>query len=282
VTGHSTTGAVVEIPFFPHVSDLNQVCYDPRLYRGADYVVTSSLVRGRFEADPKRFAMQRRLYAFLDTAGETAARFRPHGGTGDPEIVIYRIGPRARAALEALGPLDPLWWAEFVPRQDRERLEALLLPPDERTGGNPRSPGGEPAPWVMKLGQVFATRYAPFARALSLSLIERKRPGPALALARSIVVVRPGDVQACLMVVTTAEQMGAWGLARAEVERSLRWLGRTAESAPFLHLQYADLLAHDGEVERARAELEGLLGSGDDYLIGEARRRLDALDREGR
>lgn len=47
-------GPPVEVPIFPHVADMNQLYYDPRLFAQADYVLTSSAVRGRFEADPAR------------------------------------------------------------------------------------------------------------------------------------------------------------------------------------------------------------------------------------
>lgn len=118
-----------EVEVFARAAELNGVFYDPRLFAAADYVMTSGAVRDRFEAEPRRYAAQCGLYRLLDATGEVVALFRPRDATEGPEIVVYRIGSRYRAAVEALGPLDPLWWTAGVPNGYRGLATRALAPP---------------------------------------------------------------------------------------------------------------------------------------------------------
>src|SRR5439155_778173 len=107
----SAEGRWLNLEIFPHPVDLNRLFYDPRLLEGVDLMLTSSQVRGRFEADPPRFEIERNLYRVLDEVGEVAAEFRPHGLVEGPRIRIYRPGPR---------PDAPWWpWAEESGRSSR-------------------------------------------------------------------------------------------------------------------------------------------------------------------
>ena len=108
-------GASREIEVFPNAAALHPLFYDPRLFVAADYVMTSSAVRARFEADPVRFAAPCALYRLLDATTEIVARFRPSGRVEGPEIVVYHIGSRYRSAAASLGTLDPLWWTATIP-----------------------------------------------------------------------------------------------------------------------------------------------------------------------
>ncbi len=117
-----------EIEVFARAAELNGVFYDPRLFAAADYVMTSGAVRDRFEAEPRRYPAQCGLYRLLDATAEVVAWFRPRGATEGPEIVVYRIGSRYRAAIEALGPLDPLWWSASVPNGYRGLASRALAP----------------------------------------------------------------------------------------------------------------------------------------------------------
>ncbi len=104
-----------EVEVFARAAQFSSVFYDPRLFGSADYVMTSAAVRDRFEAEPRRYAVPCGLYRLLDATAEVVAWFRPQGATEGPEIIVYRIGSRYRAAIEALGPLDPVWWSASVP-----------------------------------------------------------------------------------------------------------------------------------------------------------------------
>jgi tetratricopeptide (TPR) repeat protein len=267
---------VERLEVFPHVADFNQIFYDPRLFGGADYVLTSSAVRGRFEADPERYAVQNRFYALLDSTAEVSARFRARPGRGGPEIVIYRMGERVRRAIAAHGPLDPLWWAEYVPNTYRLRAESRLEP-WQRTGGAVRDADGEPAAWVRTLDRIFTTRFGITSFALAVELMQHGRAAEARRLADAVLAMEPGNPEACLVYAMAAQALGNWDEARRALERTLLWLERAGGTSLALRLEHASVLAHQGEVERARAELESLIETRDPYAAGEARRRLGEL-----
>jgi Dolichyl-phosphate-mannose-protein mannosyltransferase len=267
-------GKTVELSIYPHSTDTNQACYDPRLLAGADFVLTTGLVRGRFENDPDRYPAQMRFYALLDSTAERVAHFVPERGDAGPEIEIYRLGPAAKAAFAALGPLDPLWWAAFVPDDYRRQADSLLSKPGRPRNVALRDSTGDPAAWVASLRGFFELRYAPLARAMAIELMEHRRHEPALRFAASLIAIEPDDVQGCLMFTECARQLGDWKTARTGLERCLS-ASAGGEPSPYLTLEYARVLAHDGEIERARDQLARALASGDEYVAAEANRQLE-------
>jgi hypothetical protein len=110
----SGAGANRLLRVFDQPADINQIFYDLRVLHGVDYVLTSGAARSRFGADTLRYAAQARFYRFLDRDAEHIASFHPGRGVSGPEIEIYRIGDRARAAIVRAGPLHALWWAESI------------------------------------------------------------------------------------------------------------------------------------------------------------------------
>ena len=119
-----------EVEVFARAAEFSGVFYDPRLFGSVDYVMTSGAVRDRFEAEPRRYAGPCGLYRLLDATAEVVAWFRPQGATEGPEIIVYRIGSRYRAAIEALGPLDPVWWSKSVPNGYRGLATRALAAPE--------------------------------------------------------------------------------------------------------------------------------------------------------
>src|SRR5439155_982216 len=112
----SAEGRWLDLEIFPHPVDLNRLFYDPRLLEGVDLMLTSSQVRGRFEADP--FAFEMALYlAELDRCrpSESFAAASLTMNPGDLSACLLYVTcagelgewARARAAsertLEALG-----------------------------------------------------------------------------------------------------------------------------------------------------------------------------------
>ncbi len=184
-------GPPVEVAIFPHVADMNQIFYDPRLLAGVDYVLTSSAVRGRYAADSARYAPELRLYRLLDSTAVVLARFAARGSVAGPPIGVYRLGPRARAVLDARGPLPALWWAEPIPLEYRRRASALLGAP--REGGAPRTASGSLAAWVASLAPVYDEHIRPFADAMAVNLAELERLDAARAYAEATLTILPGD-----------------------------------------------------------------------------------------
>ena len=184
-------GPPVDVPIFGHVADVNQMFYDPRLFAQADYVLTSSAVRGRYEADPARHAVESRLYRMLDSTAVVAARFAPHGDVAGPTIVIYRLGARARAALGAGGPLPPLWWTERIPtayRQEATRLLGSRWQGDAALGAD-----GALAPWVRSLSAHFDEKVRPFDNSMAVNLAGLGRYDAARCYAEAALLMAPDD-----------------------------------------------------------------------------------------
>jgi tetratricopeptide (TPR) repeat protein len=274
-------GAAVELEIFPHVVDFNRVYYDPRLFSAADFVLTSSAVRGRFADDPARYAAQAELYRRLDRTARVAATFTPRHDDEGPAITIYRIGPAARAALDSARALEPLWWAEQIPDDYRRRASALLEPvADSARATSLRAADGRPAPWVLSLLPIFADHVYGLARPMALELTELERLDRAQAFARATFEMSPDDVEACLTLATCEERLNRWADARAVVERGLA-AHPANDAPPGLVAEHAETLARTGDRDGARRELERVISIGPpgSALEVAARKRLGELGR---
>ena len=269
-------GERVELQIFPHVVDLNQMIYEPRLLAGVDYVVTSGGVRHRFEEDTVRFAVERRFYALLDSAAEAAARIVPRRGAAGPDITIYRLGPRAQAAIARLGPFDPLWWAECVPRSYRETANSLFTREGEEPTLERRHADGRLAPWVRSLKPMVQSRLQPTTHALALECQLHSRFGPARDLAGATLAMVPEDVASCMIFADGAGRAGEWAAARDAIARTISSIARVAEVPPALRYQYAESLARTGDLAGARAELEKVAAASDPVLAEQARSALQS------
>jgi hypothetical protein len=184
-------GTRSEVQVFPSALDLNRIAYDPRLFAMADFVVTSGAVRGRFEADPARFADECRLYRLLDSTAAVEARFEPHGSVAGPVLTVYRIGSRAHAALAATGPLPPVWWAEKIPESYRRTASELLGVPGEG-GARLRADGSAPL-WMRSLARVYHDGLQSFAADLATNLVDLDRCDAAQSLVEGTLLVSPRD-----------------------------------------------------------------------------------------
>jgi hypothetical protein len=184
-------GGAVDVDVFPAAVDFNGVIYDGRLFDGVDVVVTSSAVRGRFKADPARYAAACRFYRLLDSTATVLTRIAPGDRLSGPEIVAYRLGPRAHEALAASSPPDLLWWVASVPAEYRRRATGVLGARWE--GGAPWSAPGRPAPWVGSLAGVYDERLRPFVEDMAVNLVDLGRFGAARPFAEATLLLLPGD-----------------------------------------------------------------------------------------
>jgi hypothetical protein len=114
----------LEIPMFQVEWEQAAPFYDVRLYREADWVVTTGAVRSRYSRDPGRFPRQAAFYQRLETEFDETARFDA-AGTG-PSIVVYRsVPPRPPFSQRPIspppdlrpdGPLKPHWFGKYYYR----------------------------------------------------------------------------------------------------------------------------------------------------------------------
>ena len=266
VLGHATAaarlanGAQASIELFPHMVELNQVFYEPALCAGADYILTSSTVRGRYESDPRRFPVENRFYRLLDGYATKRAEFRSSATIEGPAIAIYRLSDRTRSEwLGPAGALDPLWWTAAIPADSRRWVAGLSTPPGRAFSESTRTASGQLAPWVVSLRGMFEELIRDFASGLSLELIEVGRYPDAQRLAETILTEVPDDIQACRVYLLCASRRDAWRGARELVEPVLRSHDPRGDRLPDLQLEYAVLLARAGEAGRARDQLARVL-----------------------
>ncbi len=270
-------GAEAELEVAPQVSTMSRIFYDPRLLNGVDYVLTSSAVRGRYEADSIRYPVERAFYRVLDESGTRAARFVTAGGTVGPEILIHRLDESSWSAILArFGRLDSDWWTAFVPPDYRERVDASA----DRSRWNVESTAdGAVSPWRSSLQPLFSSRIRTFAYDLSRHLAELGRLEAAMPLARSIVDELPRDAVANDLFVWQASRVGAWEDARDAMERRLELADPASGDDPAVRLSYAQLLAQTGDLVSARREARRVLDAAgvDEELRSSALRLEQAL-----
>ncbi|MBI1799973.1 MAG: glycosyltransferase family 39 protein [Candidatus Eisenbacteria bacterium] len=292
VTGRE--GAVRDLVVLARGTDLNDVFYDPRLYRAADFVLTSETVRGRYEADASRYVAECEFYRRLDQAARIVARFRASTETEGPNIVIYRCDGPARATMGCGEPFDLLWWAGAVAPGYRRSAQSLLtegpdtgasLPGGSDGSSAPtgraadaaprgvRDAEGEPESWVRSLSGFYADHVRPFMNGASIEFANAGQDSTALLFSGASLAMNPGDEEAALVYLTAAGRLSQWAAARAVVERAL--VDADANEAWMLRLEHATVLEHLGEGDSARAELmRAARGPAGDPSAEEARRRL--------
>jgi len=89
------------IPMYSTRVGLAAWFYDLRRWTAYDFIVTSSAVRGRYEAEPERFPGQIEFYETLDEFTKLVHRVASTDGRG-PEILIHRLTDADRDRLRRL------------------------------------------------------------------------------------------------------------------------------------------------------------------------------------
>jgi hypothetical protein len=179
--------------------------------------------------------------------------------------------------VDALGPLDSLWWTSVVRPEYRSEFARLTGTP-VASGAQRTGPDGEPLPWVASLAPVFVESWSEFAQLLALELGRRDRSAPARDLARAVVLMQPDETGPALTYSVAARHLDAPADARRVVERTLAALRRQGLEPPgALRLEHADLLATLGESARARSLYDAMAQAPDTLLASVARERLRAL-----
>ncbi len=92
---------VVYLPMYTTSSNHSDFYYNARHFLDYDFVVTSSFVRGRYEADPGRYPAQNRFYQTLDRLVPAVKVFAAGSDRRGPEIRLYRIDAQTRQKLAA-------------------------------------------------------------------------------------------------------------------------------------------------------------------------------------
>ncbi|MBI5708904.1 MAG: hypothetical protein HZC42_01145 [Candidatus Eisenbacteria bacterium] len=236
--------------------DLNQVYYNPGLYRAADYVITSSAVRGRYEADAARFAPQVRWYRLLDGFAQVVATVRPTRSTTGPTITVYRVTPTLRGRLgSAAEEVSPLWWSTWVPESyikqwnEREHLAGSAAL---------RVPGASVAPaWLRPLRPIYMQRIKGFSDELAYAALQHGDSRTAEQLLATSLLMGAADISDTLAYSVCLGRRGAWREADTILGRALD--GASSQDSSVVLLQRARVAARLGEPARQRAYLAQIL-----------------------
>lgn len=243
MTLRSRSGRELSLRVFDNVTDANQIFYEPALYHGVDYVLVSSLMRQRYEADPIRYPAQVRFYRMLDQYAEVAADFIPHGSVAGPHITIYRLGERFRDYLASnYDRLDLFWWARAVSQKYRQEAESLLVSADKRTGGAIYGEDGAPAGWVMSLREPFKRFIEPFLVPMAHHLAELSRFAQGRRYSVAVLVMHPEMTLACLVYSLCCRNLDAHEHALTAVDTALEEQKKRGAQAPVLVLERVELL----------------------------------------
>ena len=238
----------IELTLFEHASDLSAVFYDTALLRGVSYVMTSSAVRSRYEADALRYQAEADFYRQLDQTARVVARFRPDAHRMGPEIVVYELAAEA----ERMDVVDTLWWTKALPADHCARVARALREAGPSAAAGDDAGGDAGACRAMR-EDLFRTRVEPFTLGLANELAVLDRNAAAQAVARAILATDPWSVDACAIAAVTLGRMGRWSEALAAVRRTVAARG-AADREPVLDLLRARALGGMGEVDEARRE----------------------------
>jgi 4-amino-4-deoxy-L-arabinose transferase-like glycosyltransferase len=81
--------AVLHLPMFQVEPERSEAFYDISLYDAADYMITSSMLRARYEKNPARFRQHLIFYSDLETHYEKVKTFEPRR-MENPVLTVYK------------------------------------------------------------------------------------------------------------------------------------------------------------------------------------------------
>lgn len=215
-------GGKSQVTVFAQAADINRIFYDPRLYRGVDYLLVSGAMRQRYLAEPDRFAAQIDFYRHLDARASVAVRFAPRSGVTGPEIVIYALGENFWREDTSESPgLDPLWWTSAVPAAYVDHVSALpgVTGYVDRAGA--AGPRETVAPWIWSLRPVFGEYVLPFALEIGMYLANRGKLAEAQGFASTVLHVVPESDQGAQLYSYCAVRLGDLAGAHRQVSLTL-------------------------------------------------------------
>jgi len=248
-------GRPAHLQAFAKASDLNAAFYDARLYADADFIMTSSAIRGRYEADPVRYPAQVEFYRALDRLADRAVRFDSHGRVTGPDLVVYRCTDRWRSfALSR--PDDPLAWTHLLPATYRESAEKLMTGLATSDTGARADPRASRTEWLGSLRDLFRDRLGAHFYDLATEYAGLKRFASAVRCAQIITTTCPDDVGAALLASVSRRRMGRSADAKAGLEEEFR---AGLPKAGAVQFEYARALLAERDSGRARDELDSLV-----------------------
>lgn len=190
--------------------------------------MTSSAVRGRYEADPIRFSTQIDFYKLLDRSAEVEATFAPTYFVLGPTIKIYRVTDACRTELESQ-LLSESWWTGWMHRPDL---------PASADSARPSRAAPDRAQWLRR---VYSVYFQKFANDLAYSYLRSADTLSAERLLRIAIQIDPNDAVSAIAYTVCLRRRGSWGEAHQVLSKAL---SDSSEYAAVLLLQLSRVEAH--------------------------------------
>ncbi len=195
--------------------ELSAYYYDLRHFLPYDYIVTSSSVRGRYEASPEQFPRQVAFYQDLEHYASLTKRFAPDANHKGPQIRFYRFSPEDKERLVAdRGAPDPQDYREFLDRLHAPQFAEFTSAVAQRAL--------EAKMWLLAAGEldvlVQISDSVDMSRAKWLELVEKasyayyQGKDYLKSLARSMLYLKkdPNSAQVWGYQGKAQEKLGAW------------------------------------------------------------------------
>jgi hypothetical protein len=204
--------------------ELSAYYYDLRHFLPYDYIVTSSSVRGRYQASPDQFPRQVAFYQDLERYGSLVKRFAPNPTRKGPEIRFYHLSLQDKARIVAeKGAPDPQDYRKYLDRLHAPQFAEFVSALAQRAR--------EAKMWTLAAGEldvlVEISTSLGMTRAEWLELVEKAvydyyQGGEYLkSLARSMMYLKnnPDSAQVWGYQGKTQEKLGAWQDALQSYQR---------------------------------------------------------------
>jgi len=263
----------VRHPMFSHVSDFSGCFYNPELFAGTDYFITSSGVGKRYGNDPQRYPSQVQFYAWLESDGKLIKTFSSDGSTTGPEIKIYSLPRNDNRRYNSRRPAGLPWWASTI---SENFLEAI----GQDAGHFDRST------FVENLTPFFQSKIMPFLLEMARAGYEERKFQTSAWFADQILEVVPDDLASCALYCRAQLALGKPELALDAADKAIR-LGegnQKGTNVGRLRMERANIFWRMGRDSDAARELNAILRQypANEKLLRMARAMLQELSRSRR
>lgn len=234
-------------PLFSHVSDFSGCFYDPGVFVGVQYFISSGGVRKRYLEDPTRYTKQVAFYSWLETHGNLERVFSSGGGTSGPEIRIYTLPDQALNPIP-VGNEGLPWWGTSI---RTELVEAF----GQVDGVFQRSQ------LVKNLNPFFQDKIMPFLIQMARYDFETGEYGLASHNSEQVLEVVPGQRIALALFCRSQLALERPTMALLLVERALAAGEKSGEvtTRGWFLLERANIYRWMGQSDRAISDLGAIL-----------------------
>lgn len=237
-----------KIPLYSHVSDFNGCFYNPEIFVGVNFFITSGGVRQRNMDDPSRYPNQNAFYSWLDSNAILEKLFSPGGNISGPEIRIYSL-PQQGLRIQSEEPNDIPWWGVTIRSELVESIGQM---------------GGifKRELFVKNLAEFFQDRIMPFLLQMARFDFETKQYELASFNAKQVLEALPSQRIAVALVCRSQLAMGQPYAALRMIDKVLALADEhpTETQLGWLLIERANINQWMGNRDEAKEDLKAIIG----------------------